>query len=211
MTGSIDPFAARYAAVASNQTHRVEVIADTEDMAKSLLAEYRKATKILPERIIYLRDGVAEGQFAEILQVELPAIRQAAKAITGPTKFVKITVIIVKKRHHTRFFPASSQDGDRNGNTLPGTVIDTGITHPTEFDFCIFLFSNSANVYISYCPTQSIPGHGSSSSLSYVFHLLNADSRCNPRRKQLQKRSAPGPALSPIVRICAFLNICLVA
>ena len=137
MTGSIDTLAARYAAVASNQTHRVEVIADAEEMAKTLLAEYRKATNTIPDKIIYLRDGVAEGQFAEVLRVELAAIRQAAKAIAGPTKVVKITVIIVKKRHHTRLFPAVQQEGDRNGNVHPGTVVDTGITHPIEFDFCI--------------------------------------------------------------------------
>jgi len=135
MTGSIDPLACRYAAVASNQTHRVEVITDTETMAKSLLAEYRKGTNTLPERIIYLRDGVAEGQFAEVIRVELPAIRAAAKVI-APGKTVKITLIIVQKRHHTRLFPASPGDGDRNGNVQPGTVVDTGIVHPVEFDFC---------------------------------------------------------------------------
>jgi hypothetical protein len=137
MTGSLDTLAARYAAVASNQTHRVEVIADTEEMAKKLLAEYRKATNTIPDKIIYLRDGVAEGQFAEVLRVELAAIRRAASAIAGPTKAVKITVIIVKKRHHTRLFPAAQQEGDRNGNVHPGTIVDTGITHPIEFDFCI--------------------------------------------------------------------------
>src|SRR5438045_101352 len=99
MTGSIDTISARYAAVAANQTHRVEVIADAEGMAKSLLTEYRRATNVIPERIIYLRDGVAEGQFAEVLRVELDGIRQAARAVVG--KQVKITVIIVKKRHHT--------------------------------------------------------------------------------------------------------------
>ena len=137
MTGSIDTLAARYAAVASNQTHRVEVIADAEDMAKTLLDEYRKATNTIPDKIIYLRDGVAEGQFAEVLRVELSAIRQAARAIAGPAKAVKITAIVVKKRHHTRLFAATQQEGDRNGNVHPGTVVDTGITHPIEFDFCM--------------------------------------------------------------------------
>ena len=137
MTGSIDALAARYAAVASNQTHRVEVIANAEEMAKTLLAEYKKATNTIPDKIIYLRDGVAEGQFAEVLRVELAAIRQAARIIVGATRTVKITVIIVKKRHHTRLFPATQHEGDRNGNVHPGTVVDTGITHPIEFDFCI--------------------------------------------------------------------------
>ena len=136
MTGSIDPFASRYAATACNQTYHVEVIADAEEMAKSLLAEYRKETKSIPQKIIYLRDGAAEGQFAEVLRVELPAIRQAAREIVGPGKRINITVIIVKKRHHTRLFPISAVDGDKNGNVDAGTIVDTGITRPVEFDFC---------------------------------------------------------------------------
>jgi eukaryotic translation initiation factor 2C len=166
MTGSIDPLACRYAAVASNQTHRVEVITDTESMVKSLLGEYRKGTNTLPDRIIYLRDGVAEGQFAEVIRVELPAIRAAARVV-APGKTVKITVIIVKKRHHTRIFPASPQDGDRNGNVHPGTVVDTGVVHPVEFDFCNFprLWFMLTD---SHRASQSLSGHCSSCSLSYV-------------------------------------------
>jgi eukaryotic translation initiation factor 2C len=135
-------------------------------MAKSLLAEYRKATNTLPERIIYLRDGVAEGQFAEVIRVELPAIRAAAKAI-APGKTIKITLIIVQKRHHTRLFPASPAEGDRNGNVQPGTVVDTGIVHPVEFDFCKKLFY-LFTLTVSHCTSQGVPGHCSSRSLSYV-------------------------------------------
>jgi eukaryotic translation initiation factor 2C len=136
MTGSIDHLASRYAAVAANQTHRTETIADVETMATSLLSEYRKATTTIPQRIIYLRDGVAEGQYAAIIQSELTAIRKAASKVTGG-KPVKVTVIIVRKRHHTRIFPVTNHDGDRNGNVVPGTVVDSGITHPIEFDFCL--------------------------------------------------------------------------
>ncbi len=47
----------------------------------------------------------------------------------------KITVLIVGKRHHVRFFPTRPNDADRSGNCRAGTVIDSDITHPTEFDF----------------------------------------------------------------------------
>jgi len=47
-----------------------------------------------------------------------------------------ITFVIVQKRHHARFFPIDRRDTDRSGNCLPGTVIETEITHPFEFDFC---------------------------------------------------------------------------
>lgn len=46
-----------------------------------------------------------------------------------------ITFVVVQKRHNTRLFPATDRDGDRSGNCVPGTVVDTGICHPTQFDF----------------------------------------------------------------------------
>ena len=49
----------------------------------------------------------------------------------------KITFCVVKKRHHARFFPMNPQGADRTGNCLAGTVVDSMITHPTEFDFCM--------------------------------------------------------------------------
>jgi hypothetical protein len=48
---------------------------------------------------------------------------------------IAITFICVTKRHHVRFFPVDGVDYDRNGNLLPGTVVDTGIVDPYEFDF----------------------------------------------------------------------------
>ena len=47
----------------------------------------------------------------------------------------KLTVIVVGKRHHVRFFPMSAHEGDNSGNCPAGTVVDRDIGHPTEFDF----------------------------------------------------------------------------
>jgi eukaryotic translation initiation factor 2C len=167
MTGSLDVLGTRYAAVANNQRQRQEVIDKAQEMALDLLQQYKTATKMVPQRIIYIRDGVSEGQYAEILNVELAAIREAAKAVTGPHKLAKITVIIAKKRHHTRFFPTVDVNSN-NGNVSPGTVVDTGITHPVEFDFCT---SRVASTDHSHRPAQSLPRDGSSSPLSYLVYL----------------------------------------
>jgi hypothetical protein len=45
-----------------------------------------------------------------------------------------ITFVVVQKRHNTRLFPVG-RERDRSGNCLPGTVVDKGICHPTQFDF----------------------------------------------------------------------------
>lgn len=47
----------------------------------------------------------------------------------------KITVIVVGKRHHVRFFPMSASEADRSGNCPAGTVVDRDVTNPAEFDF----------------------------------------------------------------------------
>lgn len=46
-----------------------------------------------------------------------------------------ITLIIVGKRHHVRFFPRSDNEGDRSGNCFAGTVVDSDVVNPVEFDF----------------------------------------------------------------------------
>lgn len=49
-----------------------------------------------------------------------------------------ITVIVVGKRHHVRFFPTSPSDKNqdtKSGNCMAGTVVDNEITHPLELDF----------------------------------------------------------------------------
>ncbi len=51
------------------------------------------------------------------------------------TPLPTITVIVVGKRHHVRFFPTRSDEGDRSGNCRAGTVVDRDITHPVELDF----------------------------------------------------------------------------
>jgi eukaryotic translation initiation factor 2C len=51
----------------------------------------------------------------------------------------KLTFIVVKKRHNTRFF---LYDGQTTKNVEAGTVVDQQITHPSQFDF--FLCSQAA-------------------------------------------------------------------
>ncbi|GES99674.1 piwi domain-containing protein [Rhizophagus clarus] len=87
-----------------------------------------------PERILFYRDGVSENQFKQVLKSEVKAIKSACHSLEQGYS-PKVTFVIVQKRHHTRFFPVDIKDSDRTGNCLPGTLIETGVTHPAEFDF----------------------------------------------------------------------------
>ncbi len=93
-------------------------------------------------------DGVSEGQFATVLEEELPLIRSnvfprmshaspnvhteaCVKLGIRPT----ITLLIVGKRHHVRLFPSKENEADRSGNCVAGTVVDSDVVNPVEFDF----------------------------------------------------------------------------
>ncbi|KAM0874638.1 hypothetical protein ACQ4PT_037324 [Festuca glaucescens] len=144
------PEVTKYKCMVSSQGPREEIIADlyTETkhpqkglvaggMIRELLVSFYKATGRKPSRIIFYRDGVSEGQFSQVLLYEMDAVRKAC-ATLQEGYLPPVTFVVVQKRHHTRLFPENhgARDlADRSGNILPGTVVDTKICHPTEFDF----------------------------------------------------------------------------
>ncbi|KAI3899299.1 hypothetical protein MKW92_024320 [Papaver armeniacum] len=143
------PEVSKYRCLVSAQLHRQELINDLyklQEVNKTLvhggmirehLIAFRKSTGHKPHRIIFYRDGVSEGQFAQVLLHEIDAIHKACASLEEGY-LPPITFIVVQKRHHTRLFPANHMDRnmtDRSGNILPGTVVDSMICHPTEFDF----------------------------------------------------------------------------
>lgn len=120
------------------QLPTVEIIEDLENITREhLLYFYRKNNQQKPYKIIFFRDGVSEGQFTEVKQKELSAIRRACFKLEEKYE-PKITFIVVQKRHHTRFFPTNksdSDDGHKNCNVPAGTCVDTVITSPNMQDF----------------------------------------------------------------------------
>ncbi|KAK1398330.1 Argonaute [Heracleum sosnowskyi] len=144
------PEVTKYRALYSAQGHRDEIIRDLysirtdpqkgvvhSGMIRDHLRAFRRATNLQPRRIIFYRDGVSESQFSEVLSEEMDAIRKACQSLQEDY-LPPVTFVVVQKRHHTRLFPAVHNDRrstDKSGNILPGTVVDTTICHPTEFDF----------------------------------------------------------------------------
>ncbi|KAG0084009.1 Eukaryotic translation initiation factor 2C, partial [Podila epicladia] len=134
LVGSMDAKAARYATTVRVQTARTESIADLGGMVVELLKTFYQTCGQKPERILFYRDGVSEGQFAEVLRSEVASVRAACHALDVNYK-PTITFVVVQKRHHARFFPMRREEADRIGNCMAGTVVDTGVVHPFEFDF----------------------------------------------------------------------------
>ncbi|CAB4012828.1 argonaute-2-like isoform X1 [Paramuricea clavata] len=135
VVGSMDAHPSRYSASVRVQTHRQEIIGELSSMVRELLIQFYQATNHKPCRIIFYRDGVSEGQFDQVISHELKAVREACLKLESGYK-PGITFIVVQKRHHTRLFCVKKEDQcGRSDNIPPGTMVDSGITHPTEFDF----------------------------------------------------------------------------
>ncbi|KAF7090396.1 hypothetical protein CFC21_093152 [Triticum aestivum] len=145
------PEVTKYAGLVSAQTRRQELIQDlfkvwqdpqrgtvNGGMVRELLLSFHRSTGQKPQRIIFYRDGVSEGQFYQVLLYELDAIRKACASLESNYQ-PPVTFVVVQKRHHTRLFANNHNDqrsvDPKSGNILPGTVVDSKICHPTEFDF----------------------------------------------------------------------------
>ena len=95
---------------------------------------FYQTTHQKPQRMLFYRDGLSVSENIHALAAEVEAIRAACSQLDNFYR-PSITYVVARKHHHARFFPVARQDADRSGNTLPGTIVDCGITHPYEFDF----------------------------------------------------------------------------
>jgi len=144
ITNSMDTLATRYACGTNTNGYRVEMVApdNWQTIWKPMVTSWMQnvAGGKLPQTIFYFRDGVSEGQFAAVLTQEVRDMKQVLASLV-PNNTTKFVVIICSKRHHIRMFPKGN-DADKNGNPLPGTLVETAVTHPYENDF--FLCSHAA-------------------------------------------------------------------
>jgi eukaryotic translation initiation factor 2C len=147
IVGSLDGKASQYAAHISLQSARVEMISAIERGMDALLKSFKaKNQGKMPETIVIFRDGVADGQFEQVLQKELPMVKQAILGLGYTEDKVKIAVVICQKGHHTRLV-FEETGGEGFVNPCPGLVIDasagdTGITSAAYNEF--YLNSHTA-------------------------------------------------------------------
>ncbi|KAK8957283.1 Protein argonaute 4A [Platanthera zijinensis] len=133
------PLISKYQAVVRSQSSRVEMIdalfkpVSTHQPKHShllILSNYVFRNLSLYLLCALIRDGVSESQFNQVLNIELDQIIEACKFKKENWR-PKFTVIIAQKNHHTRFF----QDIKSPYNVPPGTVVDTTVCHPSNYDF----------------------------------------------------------------------------
>lgn len=138
---SADENCVKYMGSCQTGYSRVEMI-DEDNMKNMLTPLVDEWTKTVgkgrrPQCVYYFRDGVSTGQFAQVLEQEVPIIKDIICRGSGEKTAPKITVVIANKRHHIRAAPRPGDKAasDKNGNALPGTLIERDVTSPHDWDF----------------------------------------------------------------------------
>ncbi|KAF5386770.1 hypothetical protein D9615_001667 [Tricholomella constricta] len=172
LVASMDKKMSRYAASIRVQTSRTEIIEDFAEMFEIALQNFKKRNNALPQRLFMFRDGVSEGEFKTVLDMELNAMKTPLMTAYGSdlARWPGVTFIVVGKRHHFRFFPLDRQSEDPrgNGNLHAGFVVDQDIVHPVYRDFYL----------------QSQPGLKGTSRPSH-YTVLRNDNTLHPKDKKL--------------------------
>lgn len=164
------------------QNAKDEMIRDLENIVEKQLKQFAQQNKKLPDLIMYYRDGVSEGQFSEILTIELKAIKAAAGKVTRAEYKPNITFIVVQKRHHARFFPTPKCPTEgKNRNVPPGTIVDHYITAPNQYQF--FLVSHAAVQGVAkptkYCVLWDDENCNPDELQALTYNLCHMFARCN--------------------------------
>ncbi|KAF9781277.1 Piwi domain-containing protein [Thelephora terrestris] len=132
---STDNTFSRYQALASLQQGRMEAIADLKQMMLDAFKKFHGTNGCIPERIVFFRDGVSEGEFSRVRDSEVEAIHDAIREVGRKVKLTKppkLTFIIVGKRHHLKFFV---QGRDSVDQPPQGLVVDTEVISPLYPNF----------------------------------------------------------------------------
>lgn len=145
VTMSMDHYACRYTAVTEVNGINVEMIqkpvwdGKVKNMANHWLRTVGtiNGTPTVPHHLYYIRDGVSEGQYMQVLEQEVRWLRNMLiEGVSPKFSMTKFTVIIASKRHHLRFLPdKNDRCQDSEGNPFPGVLVEHDITHPYQFDF----------------------------------------------------------------------------
>lgn len=136
MVASTDKYLAQWPAVLSVQRKRQEMVSDLKQMLISRLEMWRSFNHgSYPQRILIYRDGVSEGQYQMVKEEELPLLKAACTEIYPEATSPRITILIVTKRHNTRFAPSNAHDADSTSNCRAGLVVDRTITEARMWNY----------------------------------------------------------------------------
>ena len=147
IVASVDSTLAQWPAAIRIQASKQEMVSALDELLKSRLKLWRgRNNNALPENILVYRDGISEGQYKITLEKEVPLLRKACEEVYSAPETKKglprISLIVVGKRHNTRFYQTKKEDADKHSNPQNGTIVDRGVTEARNWEF--FLQAHTA-------------------------------------------------------------------
>ncbi|XP_003245599.2 piwi-like protein Ago3 [Acyrthosiphon pisum] len=120
-----------YSVAAMQRSTHQELMKSVQDAFHKVVMQFKAKNGLLPEKIIIYRDGVSDGDFKQVEEIELRDLIESFKYY--PENYnPMVTLIIVQKRISTRVFQYLDE---KYSNPSPGTVIDNTVTRRNYFDF----------------------------------------------------------------------------
>ncbi|KAJ6218814.1 hypothetical protein RDWZM_004626 [Blomia tropicalis] len=131
--GSYDDFFSKFSvSIRVQKNEGDEMVKQIDSMIIDLLNQYKAKNRQYPQNVIIFRDGVSEGQYNSVEKTEIKLIRDAMETVSGGKMKMNLTVLVVQKRHHTRFVLTDMDTSQRKPtfNVPSGTVVDNCIVDP---------------------------------------------------------------------------------
>lgn len=130
-------FAQWPASIYLQDTAKQDMVQGLKTMLQERLRAYSRHNQgKLPNNVIVYRDGVSDSQYTAVLKEELPQMQDACRELYPANRpQPRMAIIVVGKRHHTRFYPVNDCDADKLGNPVNGTLVDRAVTLHRGWDF----------------------------------------------------------------------------
>lgn len=122
VVGSVNRSCSQYIAHIRSQAAGQEIVSTLCEAMETLFDSFRRKNGCMPAHVLVYRDGVGDGQFAEVLQDELGQIQEAVRRQGSGPEDVKISIVVCQKRHSTRLVYRG--EGSDVENLCPGIVAD---------------------------------------------------------------------------------------
>ncbi|KAF6163373.1 hypothetical protein GIB67_041254 [Kingdonia uniflora] len=171
------PAANKYAARIRPQAHSKGSIHNFGEICMELVNTYTRLNEVHPAKIVVFRDGVSDTQFDMVLNTELKDLKKVLKSHNCEPM---ITIVVAQKQHLTRLFHMKVGGELEKKNVLSGTVVDTKIIHPRNFDFYLCSHSgiNGTSKPVRYTVLFDENGFSSQDIQKVIYNLCYTCARC---------------------------------
>lgn len=143
-----------------------------------------------------------------MIRHELPKFLSAFKKLQNGTYRPKLSIVVCGKRHHSYNYATGADHVMKNGNTLPGTVVDKGVTDVFDHDFylqvnrqTILSLHTSSNIPLIVQAHHGLQGSAKTTHYTVVYdeNAMSADAiqEHTNRNSYLYARATKAVSLIP--------------